>query len=70
MEKDVCWQAFRIFDRNGDGKIDKSEMAKVLSDDGVAATANKDMAELMLQIDKNGDGEIDFEEFMEMMRAT
>jgi len=69
MEKDVCWQAFRIFDRNGDGKIDKSEIGAVLGDSGVQATAQRDIAELMTEIDKNGDGEIDFEEFMEMMRA-
>jgi len=69
MAEDVCWQAFRIFDRNGDGKIDKKEIAAVLNDDGVQAAANKDMAELMAEIDKNGDGEIDFQEFMQMMRG-
>merc|ERR1712066_198107 len=60
MAEDVCWQAFRIFDRNGDGKICKDEIAKVLADDEVKSAAAKDIAELMQQIDKNGDGEIDF----------
>merc|ERR1711972_1214402 len=69
MSEDVCWQAFRIFDRNGDGKICKDEIAKVLADDDVKSAAAKDIAELMQQIDKNGDGEIDFTEFMQMMRG-
>mmetsp|Transcript_8930 Transcript_8930/g.16720 ORF Transcript_8930/g.16720 Transcript_8930/m.16720 type:complete len:491 (+) Transcript_8930:87-1559(+) len=70
MAEDVCWQAFRIFDRNGDGKIDKSEIANVLNDSDVANTAAKDMAEIMKEIDTNGDGEIDFQEFMQMMRGS
>jgi len=69
MAEDVCWQAFRIFDRNGDGKIDKKEIAAVLNDDGVQGAAAKDMADIMAEIDKNGDGEIDFQEFMQMMRG-
>jgi len=69
MAEDVCWQAFRIFDRNGDGKIDKSEIQHVLNDDRVQSAAAKDLAEIMKEIDKNGDAEIDFEEFMHMMRG-
>merc|ERR1719265_1855112 len=36
MAEDVCWQAFRIFDRNGDGKICKKEIGAVLNDEGVS----------------------------------
>merc|ERR1719159_2342672 len=68
MAEDVCWQAFRVFDRNGDGKISKDEIANVLSDGDVQNAAARDMAEIMKEIDKNGDGEIDFQEFMQMMR--
>jgi len=72
MAEDVCWAAFRMFDRNGDGKIDKNEIEHVLKDDRVketAADAAADLAELMKTIDKNGDGEVDFQEFMQMMRG-
>jgi calcium-dependent protein kinase len=69
MAEDVCWQAFRIFDRNGDGKISRSEIAAVLNDDDVKNSAAGDMAEIMKDIDTNGDGEIDFQEFMQMMRG-
>merc|ERR1719409_971535 len=70
MAEDVCWQAFRIFDRNGDGKIDKAEITHVLNDGNVQQQANREMAEIMKEIDKNGDGEIDFQEFMQMMRGA
>jgi len=69
MAEDVCWQAFRIFDRNGDGKISKEEIKMVLNSDEVKDAAGKELAEIMDEIDKNGDGNIDFNEFMTMMRG-
>lgn len=68
-QEDVCWAAFRVFDRNGDGKISKDEIAHVLGDGNVSTVAARDLAEIMQDIDKDGDGEIDFEEFMGMMRG-
>jgi calcium-dependent protein kinase len=67
--ENVCWQAFRVFDRNGDGKITKDEISNVLNNDDVQDVANREMADIMKEIDANGDGEIDFNEFMAMMRA-
>merc|ERR1740138_1898847 len=56
MAEDVCWQAFRVFDRDGNGKISKEEISNVLGDESVQNAAAKDMAEIMKEIDKNGDG--------------
>jgi calcium-dependent protein kinase len=69
VQEDAVWQAFRVFDKNGDGKISKEELACVLKDTNVQCQFAKDMAEMMMEIDKNGDGEIDFDEFMAMMRS-
>jgi calcium-dependent protein kinase len=72
IQEDVCWAAFRVFDRNGDGKISKEEMKMVLGDDSVGDAMHKDaqtIKAIIEEIDTNGDGEIDFPEFMQMMRG-
>jgi len=70
LQEDVCWSAFRLFDKNGDGKISQQELKQVLESDEVESMAgSKAIAELMKEIDGNGDGVIDFQEFMEMMKG-
>merc|ERR1712039_1067232 len=39
LKEDVCWSAFRLFDRNGDGKISKEELQQVLQNDDVKEVA-------------------------------
>jgi calcium-dependent protein kinase len=72
LQEDVCWAAFRVFDRNGDGKISKDELKLVLGEqsvgDAMHASAEA-MCQILKEVDTNGDGEIDFKEFMNMMRG-
>jgi len=70
IAEDVCWAAFRVFDKDGSGSISRDELAQVLSDGEVKAVAQTDLNELLDEVDKNGDGEIDFQEFMQMMRKV
>jgi len=71
LQEDVCWSAFRLFDKNGDGKISQEELKAVLDNDEVQSVAGAQaIAELMKEIDGNGDGVIDFEEFMAMMKGV
>eukprot|EP00405_Crypthecodinium_cohnii_P051280 CAMPEP_0206595828 /NCGR_PEP_ID=MMETSP0325_2-20121206/43211_1 /ASSEMBLY_ACC=CAM_ASM_000347 /TAXON_ID=2866 /ORGANISM="Crypthecodinium cohnii, Strain Seligo" /LENGTH=506 /DNA_ID=CAMNT_0054106573 /DNA_START=95 /DNA_END=1615 /DNA_ORIENTATION=+ len=70
VQEDVCWSAFRLFDKNGDGKISQDELRLVLDDGDVKNVAGaQTIAQMMQEIDGNGDGHIDFQEFMEMMRG-
>lgn len=70
VQEDVCWQAFRVFDQNGDGKISMDELNQVLANGDVQDVVNaKAIADLMKEVDGNGDGHIDFQEFMAMMRG-
>jgi len=70
LKEDVCWSAFRIFDRNGDGKISGDELKAVLGDESVSDMVGAQaIAALMSEVDGNGDGVIDFDEFMVMMKS-
>jgi len=70
LREDVCWSAFRLFDKNGDGKISGEELRQVLDDGDVQNVAGtQKVAQMLLELDKNNDGFIDFQEFMTMMRG-
>merc|ERR1712003_540330 len=57
MKEDVCWSAFRVFDRNGDGKISQDELKAVLGDSEVADVVGvQKIGELMKELDTSGDG--------------
>merc|ERR1712217_412037 len=63
LQEDVCWSAFRLFDRNGDGQISQEELKHVLHSDDVADVAGTEaIAKLLQEVDGNGDGMIDFQE--------
>lgn len=68
-QREVCWRAFSVFDRDGNGKISTVEFAKVLQDDSLKQSLGNDrISEMIKEFDLNGDGEIDFDEFMAMMQ--
>lgn len=59
-------EVFSMFDVDGDGTIDSSELENVLKDLGTPASGSE-LQELMSAVDADGDGVIDFEEFCAMM---
>lgn len=71
VQEEACWAAFRVFDKNNDGKISEQELQHVLNDDSVAEVMGVSSIGKMLQgMDLDGDGCIDFDEFMAMMRGA
>merc|ERR1712039_119519 len=70
IQRDVCWSAFCQFDKNGDGKLSMDELKLVLETEGVSSIKNnRELEDLIKEVDKDGNGEIDFEEFMQMMQS-
>lgn len=68
LKEDVCWEAFQVFDKNGDGVIDRSELAEILQDGKLQSMFEGQIDEILKEVDANGDGSIDFGEFMTMMK--
>merc|ERR1712106_612748 len=58
--------AFKQFDRNGDGAIDKAELTSALSSTGGNFT-KQEIDNIFMAADVDGDGEIDYEEFIALM---
>ncbi|XP_067096733.1 troponin C, skeletal muscle [Osmerus mordax] len=59
-------EIFRVFDKNGDGFIDREEFGDILTATGEPIT-DEEADELMADSDVNKDGKIDFDEFLKMM---
>lgn len=57
---------FKVFDRDGDGRISKTELVAVLSslDDGRNVLKDAEVDEMMMRADADGDGFIDLDEFI------
>lgn len=73
-QEDVVWSAFRKFDTDNSGTIDKKELAKIIGQQEVQEVMHindtSEVEEIFSQVDSNGDGQIDFDEFLNMMRAA
>lgn len=62
-------EAFKIFDRDGNGYIDFKELKQVVTRMGEALTA-AEADELFREADLDGDGKLDYNEFVKMMTET
>jgi len=69
MREENLRQAFMMFDKDGSGKIDATEIRGLLEGEDMGGQIDgENLAQVMSEVDANGDGEIDFEEFLLMMR--
>ena len=64
LQEDKLRDAFKLFDADGNGKISRAEIGKILHLD----KNSKEMDNILVKLDTNKDGEIDFEEFINMMK--
>merc|ERR1711907_235389 len=61
-------EAFAMFDINGDGTIELSELKQVMRKLGQNPTEDE-LKEMISSVDDNGDHEVDFEEFLVLMKS-
>ena len=62
----ISREAFKVFDANGDGLINRSELSQVMANLGEKMSA-EETEMMMKEVDKNGDGVINYEEFIALI---
>ncbi|KAJ6237353.1 calcium-binding protein cml45-related [Anaeramoeba flamelloides] len=60
--------AFKLFDKDGNGQIDRKELQIVLKSLGQNPTENQ-LKQMIDTVDQDGDGQIDFKEFLNLMKS-
>ena len=61
-------ESFKLFDKNGDGKISPGELGDLMTSMGTNPSEAKIQAKHMInEVDINRDGSVDFDEFCTMM---
>ena len=65
-QEDELRERFKLFDKDGNGLIDRDELAIALQQLG-EKLSEEEIDEMLEDCDTNGDGMIDFEEFMRYM---
>mmetsp|Transcript_105178 Transcript_105178/g.185823 ORF Transcript_105178/g.185823 Transcript_105178/m.185823 type:complete len:586 (-) Transcript_105178:69-1826(-) len=74
VKEEVVWEAFKIFDVDGNGTVTKKELLKILtgrtSDKIRQVHGDKAIDNFLDEYDQTGDDVIDFDEFMAMLNGA
>ena len=62
-------EAFRVFDKEGNGFISEAELRTVTTNLGLKLT-DEELEEMVREADLDGDGEVSYEEFLIMMTTS
>ncbi|PIO59451.1 EF hand, partial [Teladorsagia circumcincta] len=65
-DSDMIREAFRVFDKDGNGVITANEFKFFMIHMGMQFS-EEEVDEMMHEVDCDGNGEIDYEEFVRMM---
>lgn len=72
LTRQKCWEAFSVFDLDGDGKISHAELREMLLADQMSSeiSVDGDVDQLIAEYDVDNSGEIEFDEFMNMLNRN
>merc|ERR1712032_1304538 len=68
MDKQACWEAFRVLDADGTRTVDREEIKNYIEGSGGVMT--EELEEAIAKADADQDGSVDFEEFCSLIRKT
>ena len=66
LSDDRLMAAFKLFDRDGSGQVEFSELSKILGSD-MKNLSSEEIRDLFKEVDLDGNGTMNFEEFKQMM---
>ncbi|XP_071160670.1 calmodulin-like isoform X1 [Mytilus edulis] len=66
---DEVRDAFRLFDKNGDGYVTASELKTILSNNG-EKISDEELDAMVKDADVDGDGKINYQEFVSMLEGN
>ncbi|XP_076096068.1 neo-calmodulin-like isoform X2 [Mytilus galloprovincialis] len=66
---DEVRDAFRLFDKNGDGYVTASELKTILSNNG-EKISDEELDAMIKDADVDGDGKINYQEFVSMLEGN
>lgn len=64
--EDEMMDAFKVFDKDGNGFVSPAELKQVMRDLG-EKLSDEEVDEMITEADENGDGQVDYNEFVKMM---
>ena len=64
--EEEMYEAFQIFDSDGNGNISADELRQIMANLGEKMT-QEEVEEMVKEADIDGDGQINYEEFVRMM---
>ena len=67
-DESILKEAFKVFDKDGNGFISAAELRHVMTNLGEKLT-DEEVDEMIREADIDGDGQINYEEFVKMMMA-
>jgi len=70
LKEEKLWACFKMFDKDGNGKISADELREVLGTDEAFMHDISYWEQMVKEADLNGDGEIDYNEFIKMMSSS
>merc|ERR1712051_884116 len=70
LKEEEFRNAFKMFDRDGSGKISSSELRHVLTKTGQMKLTDEEVDEMIVEVDEDNDGMINFNELVKLFSGA
>merc|ERR1719411_2370336 len=64
------YEALRVFDSNGDGKVSAEELGEILTKQGKNKLTTEEVEDMISRVDMDDEGMVDFDEFVKLFTGV